>query len=265
MNNPGPGALTGIALTFSTGPFTRSGGTCTGTLTALAGSCTIIVAFHPTAAGPFNATLTVAASRPVIGSPVALSGIAVPPPTLTSISPTSGTRGNSVVVTLNGTNFANTGRTPTVAVSGSGVSVSGVTVQGPTAITATLTITATATLSARNVTVTTGGGTATLTNAFTVVNPPAPTLTSISPTTGTHGTSVKVTLTGTNFTSTGTTLSFSGTGVTAPASGISVQSPTTLTATVNITNGAARTARTVRVTTPGGTSPTTTTVTLTVN
>ena len=77
-------------------------------------------------------------------------------PTLTSVSPSSGVRGNSVPVTLTGTNFI---AGATVAVSNPNVTVSGVTVVSATQITATFAIAANATLGAANVTVTTSGGT----------------------------------------------------------------------------------------------------------
>ncbi|MGE5644760.1 MAG: DUF4082 domain-containing protein, partial [Acidobacteriota bacterium] len=130
-------------------------------------------------------------------------------PTLTAVSPASGLRGTTVPVTLTGTNFA-TGAT--VAVSGTGVTVSGVTVVSATQITANFVIGASATTGARNVTVTTTGGT-TGAVTFTVSAAAAPTLTAVNPASGVRGTTVPVTLTGTNFVS-GATVAVSGTGVT---------------------------------------------------
>ena len=176
--------------------------------------------------------------------------------TLTSIAPNTGAEGTSVPVTLAGTNL--TGAT-SVAVSGGGVTVSNFVAVNSTTVTATFTITAGAALTARNVTVTTPIGT-TAAVTFTVVAPPAPTLASISPVSGLHATTVPVTLTGTNFTATGTTVAVAGGGVTV--SGLTVVNATTVTANFVITNGAARTARNVTVTTPGGTTGA---VTFTVN
>src|SRR5579864_1868619 len=79
------------------------------------------------------------------------------PPALTSISPNSGMQGQSVPVTLTGTNLI-TGAT--IGVSGAGITVSNTTVAG-TQITATFTIAANAATGAQNVTVTTSGGTST--------------------------------------------------------------------------------------------------------
>ena len=116
------------------------------------------------------------------------------PPTLTSISPNSGVQGQSIPVTLTGTNFV---AGATIALSGAGITVSSTTVVSATQITATFTIAANAATGAQNVTVTTSGGTSGA-QPFTV-NPAPPTLTSISPNSGVQGQSIPVTLTGTNF------------------------------------------------------------------
>ena len=92
-------------------------------------------------------------------------GTTTPAPTLASISPTSGLRGNSVTVTLTGTDL--TGATA-VNVSGSLVTVSGISVNGGgNRLTATFAISSTAVPGARTVSVTTPGGTSN-TVTFTV-------------------------------------------------------------------------------------------------
>jgi hypothetical protein len=82
LQNTGGSLLTGIGLTFSSARYSRpagaAGGTCTATLAANS-TCTINVVFTPTALGTVNATLTIAASVPVTGSPVPLSGTGVAP------------------------------------------------------------------------------------------------------------------------------------------------------------------------------------------
>jgi hypothetical protein len=84
----------------------------------------------------------------------------------------------------------------------------------------------------------------------------APTLTSITPTTGARGSLlIPVTLTGTNLTGT-SAIAVSGTGITV--SGITVVSATTVSANFTISGTATLSARTVSVTTPGGTSNTVT-------
>lgn len=175
--------------------------------------------------------------------------VAAAAPTLTSVSPATGNQGTSVPVTLTGTNFI---AGATVSVGGTGVTASGVTVVNATTITATLTIGATATTGTHAVAVTTSGGTSgsvSFTVAATVTA--APTLTSISPATGKQGSSVAVTLTGTNFVS-GATLAVSGTGITA--SSVKVASATSITATLAVASTAATGNYTVSVTTSGGTS-----------
>jgi IPT/TIG domain-containing protein len=169
-------------------------------------------------------------------------------PTLTAVSPTTGVQGTTVAVTLTGTNFVS-GAT-TVAVSGSNVTVSNVSVSSATSLTADFVVGSSAALGDRNVTVTTAGGT-TAAKTFTV-NPPAPTLTAVSPTTGVQGTTVAVTLTGTNFVSGATTVAVSGSNVTV--NNVSVSSGTSLTADFVIASSAALGDRNVTVTTSGGTT-----------
>jgi hypothetical protein len=171
-------------------------------------------------------------------------------PTLTSITPNSGIKGTVVNVTLVGTNL--TGATA-VSISGTGVTVSAFHLVNSTTVTATFTISNSllTPTGARTVTVTTPNG---ITNSvtFTVAVPPAPSLTSITPNSGTHGTNVPVTIVGTNLTGT--------TAVTVPLGGVTVNNivvnpaGTSLTATFSISSGALRAPRLVVVTTPGGIS-----------
>jgi len=88
------------------------------------------------------------------------------PPTLTSISPSSGVQGTNVPVTLTGTNFVSGA---TVNFSGAGVIVSNVVVASGTSITATFQISATAALGAQNVSVTTSAGSTS--NVTFTINP----------------------------------------------------------------------------------------------
>jgi hypothetical protein len=91
LSNTGGSTLTGIGLTFSSPRYSRpagaAGGTCNTALGLAANStCTINVVFSPTAAGAVPATLTIAASVPVTGSPVQLMGTGIAPATV-SITP----------------------------------------------------------------------------------------------------------------------------------------------------------------------------------
>ena len=88
--------------------------------------------------------------------------------------------------------------------------------------------------------------------AQSVPPPAAPTLTGLSPNQGTPGTTVPVTLTGTNFVVGGTTVTVNSGGVTA--ANVTVGGPTSLTADIVIDPAAVTGAHTVTVTTAGGTS-----------
>lgn len=105
--------------------------------------------------------------------------VLIPAPTLSSVSPNSGTQGQTVAVTLTGTNFESGA---TIGLTGTGITISNTTVVSSTQITARFAIAANAPPGARNVTVTTSGGT---TNAQTfTVNLLPPTVTSTSPANG---------------------------------------------------------------------------------
>ncbi len=97
-------------------------------------------------------------------------------PTLTSMAPASGTQGASVAVTLTGMAFV---AGATVSVSGSGITVSNVVVASATSITAKFDISASAATGARDVSVTTSGGTSG-TVSFTIVAGRVLSLTSVS-------------------------------------------------------------------------------------
>jgi hypothetical protein len=145
---------------------------------------------------------------------------AAPAPTLTSISPTSGTASGGKTVTITGTGFL-TGAT----VSLGGTAATGVTVVSSTSITAT---TAAHAAGAVNVVVTnTDAQSGTLANGYTyTASNPAPTVTAITPSTGTTGGGTAVTITGTGFL-TGATVSLGGTA----ATGVTVANSTTINAT----------------------------------
>ncbi|OLC49269.1 MAG: hypothetical protein AUH82_00960 [Chloroflexi bacterium 13_1_40CM_4_65_13] len=150
------------------------------------------------------------------------------PPTIASLSPASGPVGTAV--TISGTNLIGT-----TAVAFNGVSA-GFTVSSDTAVQTAVPAGATT----GPVSVTTAGGTAQSSGAFTVVLPP--TIASFSPTSGPVGTSV--TINGTSFTGT-TTVAFNG--VTAS---FTVISDTAIQATVP----AGAKSGPLTVTTPAGTA-----------
>ena len=173
---------------------------------------------------------------------IEFTGAAVAGPALTSISPASHTRGSSFTVTLTGTNL--TGTSAVTLAPAANITVSNINVVSDTTVTATFTISAGAARTARNVTVTTPGGTSNAVT-FTVV---APVLTSVTPNTGSRNSSVPVTIAGSGFTAaTGVTVSA---GITVSA--FTVVSDTQITATFNIPSGTALGNHNVTVVVPGG-------------
>jgi hypothetical protein len=159
-------------------------------------------------------------------------------PTVTSISPTSGPEAGGTAVTITGTNF--TGATAVVF---GGSSATGITVVNPTTITAT----SPSGTGIADVTVTTPGGTSAISAADKFTYVAAPTVTSISPTSGQATGGTTVTITGTNFTG-ATAVKFGASN----ATGVTVNSATSITATSPAGAGTID----VTVTTPGGTSAT---------
>jgi len=90
------------------------------------------------------------------------------PPTITSVNPNQGNQGQSLAVTITGTDFAGA----TLVSFGTGIGVNSRTVDTDTRITANITVDAAATLGARDVSVTTHAGTATMAASFEVTQPP---------------------------------------------------------------------------------------------
>ncbi len=182
-----------------------------------------------------------ASSGPVV---VTVNGVAsngltfsvLPPPTISSVTPTSGVVGSTL--TIAGTNL--TGAT--------GVTFSGTAPIGPTSVTATsLAVTVPAGATTGPISVTTPGGTAISTARFKVL----PQITAFAPTSGGAGASVVIT--GTSFTG--------ATGVkigTIVATTVTVNSDTQITLTVPATAVSGM----LSVTTPGGTATSATTFTV---
>ncbi len=169
-------------------------------------------------------------------------------PTLASISPSSGVRGATILVTLTGSNFA-VGSTQ-IATGGGYVFATGVVTETATSITENFFISPSAPLGDIPVEATTGS----LVSGplqFTVL-PAPPTLSSVAPNFGAQGTTVAVTLTGTNFIAGATTITVNGLGV--ATNSVVVTSTTSLTANIVIAADAALGADGVSVTTAGGTT-----------
>ena len=143
-----------------------------------------------------------------------------PAPTISSIAPNAGPGSGGTAVTITGTGFL-----PGATVSFGGTAASGVNVVSGSSITATTPAHA---VGAVNVVVTNSDGqSGTLSNGYTYnTTNPAPTVTAVSPTSGSTAGGTAVTITGTGFLS-GATVSFGGTA----ATGVNVVSATSITAT----------------------------------
>ena len=157
-------------------------------------------------------------------------------PTISSVSPNSGLLAGGTSITITGTYL--TGAT---SVTVGGVDATSVVVVSATSITA---VTPAGTVGAKSVAVTTAYGTATATNAFTYFAPP--TISSVSPVTGSTTGGTAITITGTNLTG-ATSVTVGGVAATS----VVVVSSTSVTA---VTPAGTAGAKSVAVTTPGGTA-----------
>ena len=191
--------------------------------TAGAGSLTVTAPPNSNIAPPGYYMLFILNNNgvPSVASSILISSSSTPAPTVTSISPNSGTINGGTAVTVTGTGFL-AGATVTLG----GTAATGVTPVNSTTITATTPAHA---AGAINVVVTnsdTQSGTLTQGFTYTTVSNPAPTLTGVSPASGTAAGGTAVTISGTGFQA-GATVSLGGT----PATGVTVMNSTTITAT----------------------------------
>jgi len=155
-----------------------------------------------------------------------------PMPTITSITPLSGVAGATVTIT--GTDFGATAADNTVKFNGTPANIT-------SATTSSLVVVAPASGATGPVTVTTKGGTANGPVFTYIVVPPPPTITSITPDSGSAG--ITVTINGAHFktTTTDNTVKFNGTAATvqtATATTLTVLAPTSgTTGAVTVTTG----------------------------
>jgi hypothetical protein len=145
-------------------------------------------------AGTINITVTTPGGTSSTGSANQFTYVAASVPTVTLLSATSGSTAGGTSVSLTGTNF--TGAT---AVNFGSFAATSFTVNSATSITATSPAEPAGII---NVTVTTSAGTSTTGsgNQFTYNAASAPTVSSLSPTSGSSAGGTSVTITGTNFT-----------------------------------------------------------------
>lgn len=176
-------------------------------------------------------TVTLTTTGLPTGSEIVATGFSVTttPAYLLSITPYNALLGATVGVHIAGVNTHFAQGTTTVAL-GPNVTVSGVTVQSPTSLTATVAVSQLAALGWRNAYVNTGAEQ--LTIGFRI-DSLEPLLSGVSPASGAQGQSLQVTITGqnTHFVQ-GTTAAIVGAGVTV--SNLAVASPTSATATIAI-------------------------------
>ncbi len=162
-------------------------------------------------------------------------------PTITTLSPNAVGRGGTRRLTVHGTNFRSGA---TTSVSGTGVRVVSTTFVSDSKLTIRVRAAAEAPIGARNVTVTTGAGSATCTGCLNIHRAPAPT--STSPKKGARGTTLTVDILGSRFRAVARAKFGSGVRV---HSTIFVNSRK-LTAKITISSGATTGARTVKVVNP---------------
>ena len=207
LSNTGNAALsiTSLALTGTNASDFAQTNTC-GSSVAAGANCTISVTFTPAASG--SRTASVSITDNASGSPqsVNLTGTGSnPQPSLTSLSPASTVAGAAAqTLTLAGTNFL---ASSTVTYNGVGHAATFV---SSTQLSIGLTAADQAAAGTYAVVVTNpapGGGTSSPLNF--AINNPAPTLTSLSPTSGPEGT--LVTIVGANFGTAQGTVNFNGT------------------------------------------------------
>jgi len=166
-------------------------------------------------------------------------------PTISSVSPTEANQGQTLSITITGTNLLGV----TSVGFGSGITVNSFTTDNDTQITASITVSDAAAQGSRDVSVTKAGATATLTSGFAVIQPP-PTISSVYPGQLPQGQTLDVTIWGTYLTG-ASALDF---GPDITTNGLTVISATQITANITIGSSATPGARVAFVTTPGGTA-----------
>ncbi len=206
-------------------------------------SATSITATSPAeGASTVDVRVTTTAGTSAVNEPGDQFTFSVPPaPTVTGVSPSTGSTAGGATVTITGTNF-----TGASTVTFGATAATSFTVNSATSITATSPAEGASTVDVR---VTTTAGTSAVNepgDQFTFSVPPAPTVTGVSPSTGSTAGGSSVTITGTNFTG-ASAVKFG----TVAATSFTVNSATSITAT-SPAEGASTVD--VRVTTTAGTS-----------
>ncbi len=164
-------------------------------------------------------------------------------PLITSVEPNRERQGETLNVTITGANL-----TDASAVQfGADISVNSFTVIAANQITANITISSGAATGVRDITITTPGGSYTLSNGFTVKQA-LPVISSVEPNQGRQGETFNITITGANFT--GTTGVQFGSGISVNS--FNVLSSNQIAANITISSDATTGGRNISVTTSGG-------------
>ena len=166
-------------------------------------------------------------------------------PVIISLSPESGSQGATLNLTITGANFTGASQLQL----GPGIAVNNIDVLSPDQLTAKITIMTSTVTGARDITLTTPGGSVTLHDCFSVKQGP-PVISSISPEQGSQGANLTLIISGSNLND-AAAISL-GTGITVQS--FTNLSPTQLSVKVVIDEEAAPGLRDVTVTTPGGSS-----------
>jgi hypothetical protein len=192
------------------------------------------------ATGDRNVTVTTAG-----GSYTLVDGFTVKQalPLITALAPNQGRQGETLNVTVTGTNLSGA----SALQFGAGITVNNFYILSASQITASISISAEAATGSRDVSVTTPGGSFTFSGGFTV-KPPLPLITSVEPNEARQGETLSATITGVYFT---------GASAVQFGAGISVNEFTVIaagqiTASITVSAEAATGSRDVTVTTPGG-------------
>jgi hypothetical protein len=204
----------------------------------------IVATAPPSAAGTVDIKVTTIAgtSSAVSADHYTYTNITASAPAVTAVSPNTGSTAGGQVVSITGTNFSGA-----TAVKFGSTAASSFTINSDSSITATAPAGSAGTV---DITVTTNNGTSSTGSAdqFTYLSTAAPTVTGISPTSGSTAGGTSLTITGTNF-SGATAVAFGGVAASSftvnSSTSITATSPPEPTGTVDLT-----------VTTPSGTSAT---------
>lgn len=197
------------------------------TMGVATGSTSVSTSFDvPTTVESGASTIQVVANG-IASTPLAVTVVSTAP-TVSSLSPTSGPSTGGTVVTIAGTNFVAGAK-----VTFGGTAGTAITVTSATSITVTAPAHAAGAVSV--VVTNPNGQSATLSNGFTYTSS-APTISGVSPSSGTRNGGTAVTISGTNFVS-GAKVTFGGTSATVrsvSSTSISVTTPSHAAGTVNV-------------------------------